>query len=160
MRYTLLLGWVLGLGLLLGCAPLLEAEDPLPTTILQLPDGRSVTLEIAATPQQRSLGLMFRPRLADNRGMLFLFPHADTHAIWMKNTLIPLDILWLDDHYRIIHLEAAAPPCRSEPCPIYQPPAPAWYVIELAAGAATRSDLRIGAILPVTLNHAAPPPLP
>jgi len=123
---------------------------------LRLPDGRAVTLEIASTPHQRSLGLMFRPSLLDDQGMLFLFPTPDRYGIWMKNMLIPLDILWLDDHKRIIHLETNVPPCQREPCLIYQPDTPALYVIELPAGSVTRADLRVG----VSLEWTAPPESP
>ncbi len=145
------------LALLFGCAGALVAADTLPVTQMTLPDGGAVTLEVAATPHQRNLGLMFRPTLADDRGMLFLFPASDRHAIWMKNMLIPIDILWLDEERRILHIEANVPPCRQEPCLIYQPPQPARYVIELAAGAAARADLRNGTTLPFTLKEPPPP---
>ena len=138
-------------GFALSCSHALVAEETLPTTQVRLPDGRSVTLELAATPHQRSLGLMFRPALAGDRGVLFLFPAPDRHAIWMKNMLMPIDILWLDERQRIVHIEANVPPCRHEPCLIYQPPTPARYVIELAAGSAARADLRAGMTLPFTL---------
>jgi len=122
---------------------------------VRLPNGRSLTLELAATPQERNLGLMLRPSLAQDHGMLFLFPLPDRQGIWMKNMLIPIDILWLDDHKRIIHLESNVPPCRIEPCLIYQPPAPALYVIELAAGAALKADLKVGTTLVFEVHESA-----
>lgn len=120
---------------------------------LMLPDGKSVTLELAMTPHQRNLGLMFRPSLANDRGMLFLFRHQGHHAIWMKNMLIPIDILWLDAQKEIVHMEVEVPPCRRQPCPIYRPSKPARYVIELAAGEAQRHALRPGITLPFTLDE-------
>ena len=64
------------------------------------PDGRSVTAELAVTEAERARGLMFREKIAFDQGMLFLMPGEDYHAFWMKNTLISLDILWLDkDNY-------------------------------------------------------------
>jgi len=119
-------------------------ETPLPTVQLSLPGGQTLTLEKAVTPHQQNLGLMFRPALAADHGMLFPFSTTDRHGIWMKNMLIPIDILWLDDHRTIVHIEPNVPPCRQEPCLIYQPPTPARYVIELAAGAAAKDGLATG----------------
>jgi len=127
------------------------------TSTLRLPNGHAVTLEIASTPHQRSLGLMFRPSLPNDRGMLFLFPSPDRYGIWMKNMQIPLDILWLDDQKRIIHIEMNVPPCPHEPCLIYHPDAPALYVIELPAGAATHANLRTGLSLDWTAPPGSPP---
>jgi uncharacterized membrane protein (UPF0127 family) len=129
------------------------AAEQSPT--LRLPDGRSVTLELAVTPHQRNLGLMFRPSMAEDHGMLFLFPQPDRYSIWMKNMLMPIDILWLDARKRIIHMETNVPPCRNEPCLIYQPQTPAFYVIELAAGAAQRADLHPGSVLSFTVSEPA-----
>jgi uncharacterized membrane protein (UPF0127 family) len=120
---------------------------------MRLPDGRSVTLELASTETQRNLGLMFRPSLPDDHGMLFLFPSPDRHGIWMKNMLIPLDILWLDDRKRIIHIETNVPPCQREPCLIYRSETPSLYVIELSAGTVTQAGLRQG----LALDWMTPP---
>jgi len=144
--------WITGAWLLAGAVSHPAAAEP---TTLRLPNGRSLTLELAATPQERNLGLMLRPSLAQDHGMLFLFPLPDRQGIWMKNMLIPIDILWLDDHKRIIHLESNVPPCRIEPCLIYQPPAPALYVIELAAGAALKADLKVGTTLVFEVHESA-----
>ena len=88
--------------------------------------------------------------------MLFLFSTPDRYGIWMKNMLIPLDILWLDDHKRIIHIETNVPPCPREPCLIYQSDTAALYVIELAAGTVTHADLRPG----LALEWSTPPDSP
>jgi len=127
---------------------------------LRLPNGRSVTLEFASTETQRNIGLMFRPSLPDDHGMLFLFSSPDRHSIWMKNMLIPLDILWLDDHKRIIHIETNVPPCQREPCLIYRADTPSLYVIELAAGTVTQAGLQPGLTLQWMTNPSgatAPP---
>ncbi|MBI3621689.1 MAG: DUF192 domain-containing protein [Nitrospirae bacterium] len=152
MRSHRALMWFIAVWLLAGAVSPAAAAEP---TTLRLPTGRSLTLELAATPQQRNIGLMLRPSLAENHGMLFLFPRPDRHGIWMKNMLIPIDILWLDDHKQIIHVETNVPPCRIEPCLVYQPPTPAFYVIELAAGAALRADLRPGTVLSFTAGATA-----
>ena len=68
-----------------------------------LPDGSSIAVEVVADPESRARGLMYRPSLAENRGMLFLFPAPDVHSFWMKDTLIPLDMIWLDTERRSIY---------------------------------------------------------
>lgn len=147
------------LDLLIGAAYGARAQETRPALPIELPDGQSVLLELAATPAQRSLGLMFRPALADAEGMLFLFSSRDYHAIWMKNMLISIDILWLDEQKRIVHVEANVPPCQRSPCATYRPTAPAAYVIELAAGAAERHQLRPGVQLHFSIDTTPPYPL-
>jgi uncharacterized membrane protein (UPF0127 family) len=73
---------------------------------------------------------MFRPSLAKDRGMLFVFSEKDQHAFWMKNTLIPLDMIRLDEKYTIVDIQEAQP-CKQDPCKIYTPQKGALYVIEL-----------------------------
>lgn len=90
---------------------------------------------------------MYRPSLGDDRGMLFLFPQEARHSFWMKNTMIPLDIVWIDESRAVVHIETGVPPCESDPCPSYSPGAPALYVLELAAGQAAARSLRIGDVL-------------
>jgi len=151
-RQTGLLIVMIGAGLILAGAAHDKATS-LP--VLRLPDGRSITLELAATPQQRNIGLMLRPALAEDHGMLFLFPEPDRHGIWMKNMLIPIDILWLDDRKQVVDLAINVPPCRIEPCLVYRPQAAARYVIELAAGAALRAGLHPGVTLSFTVGATA-----
>jgi len=142
---------LIGAGLVPAGVHSAAAEE---SSSLRLPNGRAVTLEVASTPNQRNLGLMFRPSLAEDHGMLFLFPTPDRYAIWMKNMLIPIDIVWLDEHKQIIHIETNVPPCRIEPCLIYQPETPALYVIELAVGTVTQAGLQPGATLQLTTNQS------
>lgn len=97
---------------------------------------RCVTLEIARTPEERRQGLMYRTALAAETGMLFIFEQPGYHSFWMKNTLIPLDILWLDENLTVVHIERNVPPCATDPCPSYRPPVEARYVLEVNAGAA------------------------
>jgi uncharacterized membrane protein (UPF0127 family) len=99
-----------------------------------LPGGKAVTAELAVTDVERARGLMFREKLLPDQGMLFVFEDDDFHSFWMKNTLIPLDLVWLDAARRVIHIEADVPPCREDPCPTYGPKIPARYVLELNSG--------------------------
>ncbi len=108
-----------------------------------LPDSRTVTAELAVTDEERARGLMFRDKLLPDQGMLFVFEEEDFHSFWMKNTLISLDMLWLDRNRRIVHIEADVPPCVADPCPSYGPKRPASFVLELKAGQAAEFGLKL-----------------
>jgi uncharacterized membrane protein (UPF0127 family) len=101
-----------------------------------LPDGSVLTLELALTDEERSRGLMFRPSMAGDRGMLFVFPTAQLRSFWMKDTLIPLDIVYLDVDGSVVSVSADAVPCYEEPCPQYRSKGPAAAVLEVNAGVA------------------------
>lgn len=116
----------------------------------KLPDGTTIHVELAQTDQERALGLMFRDVLPPNYGMLFLFDRDDYLPFWMKNTLIPLDLVWLDKSGQVVDLREAAPPCKLDPCPSYKPSKPARFVLELAAGKARAHGLVPGASLSCT----------
>jgi uncharacterized membrane protein (UPF0127 family) len=120
-----------------------HAAAPAPPTTV-LPDGSKVTLELASTQEEISRGLMFRPSLAADRGMLFLFDQERVPSFWMKDTLIPLDIIFLDGTGRVVDMAVDAQPCRAEPCPQYVSKHPAAAVLEMTAGAAARHRLAVG----------------
>jgi uncharacterized membrane protein (UPF0127 family) len=115
-----------------------------------LPDGFSVFVEVAADDSTREQGLMFRDRLPGDRGMIFLFPATNEYAFWMKNTLIPLDMIWIDEQRHVVHVAHDVPPCKADPCPSYPPKALARYVLELQAGAASKHRVIEGAALQFT----------
>jgi uncharacterized membrane protein (UPF0127 family) len=127
--------------------PPTDSQPAAPTPRIIFPDGSAVRVEIAADPATREQGLMYRDRLADDDSMLFFFPEAGQYAFWMKNTLIPLDLLWIDDQHRIVHIAHDVPPCKADPCPNYPPGVNAKYVLELAAGVAARHHLADGNML-------------
>jgi len=132
---------------LAACARLLPAQSgrPADTFIkIYLPSGASVTAELALTDAQRARGLMFREKLLPDQGMLFVFDSEAPVSFWMKNTLIPLDMLWLDRDRVIVHVERNVPPCKADPCPSYTPSRPGLYVLELPAGAAAGFRLKTG----------------
>ena len=109
-----------------------------------LPSGAVYAVELARTPEEQAQGLMFRESLPQRTGMLFLFTDALPHQFWMKNTMIPLDIVWLDGEGRVIFVSANTPPCRADPCPNYGPPSPALTVLEIAGGLAAREKVTVG----------------
>jgi uncharacterized membrane protein (UPF0127 family) len=106
-------------------------------------NGKSVTAELAVTDEERARGLMFREKILPDQGMLFVFEMEDAHSFWMKNTLVYLDMLWLDSQRRVIHIEANVPPCKEDPCPSYGPGVPARYVLELKGGGAAASGIKL-----------------
>lgn len=108
-----------------------------------LPDGFSVTAELAVSDEERQQGLMFRERISENQGMLFIFEEEAVHSFWMKNMRFPIDILWLDRERRIVHIEARVPPCPDDPCPSYTPDSAAAFVLELQSGAAEKHGLKL-----------------
>jgi len=112
-----------------------------------LPDGFVVQVEIAADDDTRRQGLMYRDRLAADRGMLFLFGQSGDHPFWMKNTFIPLDIIWIDEQQRVAHVANGVQPCQADPCPSYGPGVLSKYVLELAAGTAANHRVTTGAQL-------------
>jgi uncharacterized membrane protein (UPF0127 family) len=107
-------------------------------------DGTKVSVEIADSPQTRERGLMFRERLTANEGMVFVFDRPGFYPFWMKNTLIPLDIVWLDPAGRIVSIAASVPPCKADPCPTYAPAGNAMFVVELVSGFAREHGLKPG----------------
>jgi len=111
------------------------------------PDGFAVQVEVAADDPTREQGLMFRDRMAEDRGMIFLFPASGVYPFWMKNTIIPLDMIWIDDARRVLSVAHDVPPCKADPCPSYPPAGAARYVLETAAGVAKKHRVEAGSAL-------------
>jgi uncharacterized membrane protein (UPF0127 family) len=100
--------------------------------------GKTFAVEIADTSEKQALGLMFRDSMPIDQGMLFIFPNEAPRSFWMKNTRIPLDIMYFDKELKMVSISADTPPCRITRCPSYPSKAPAMYVLELNAGAAKK----------------------
>ena len=116
------------------------------------PSGPSVAVETAAGPVEiaveianddtsRTRGLMYRTELADGRGMLFLFPTNEVHDFWMKNTLIPLDMIWIGDDRRIVGIRADATPLSTA---TVGAGVPSRFVLEVPGGFAARRGIVVG----------------
>lgn len=103
-----------------------------------------VEVEIARTQTERYRGLQFRSSLGGDQGMLFIFPDIKRHSFWMKDTLIPLDIIWLDESRHAVYMLENVPVCKEEPCPIYTPSHEARYVLEINAGRASSLNIKEG----------------
>ena len=120
-------------------------------------DGHRYAVEVANTEDSRERGLMFRDSLPADRGMLFIHEQEMPLAYWMKNTRIPLDILFFDNELRLVTQQRDVPPCTlGDRCPPYPSTAPARYVLELNAGQAASIGLKDGDRL--DLGPDMPPP--
>jgi uncharacterized protein len=168
-------GLVVGL-LLLGCQsspvspttpPAISPEVPqsadpraqsLPIGAYLKLDQTNIALEVAQTPQQQAIGLMFRNTLAADRGMLFPVSPPRYVSFWMKNTLIPLDMIFVREG-KIVKIRENVPPCTTERCPSYSSNVITDQVIELRAGRAKELGLKIGAPLVVEFATATGPQL-
>lgn len=106
--------------------------------------GKCFTVAIADTSSEREIGLMNRTELAENSGMLFVFEEGGVYKFWMKNTLIPLDMIWIDGNNKILFIEKNAQPCRSEACETFGPDQGAKYVLEINSGAAEKAGIMMG----------------
>ncbi len=105
-----------------------------------------VSVELATTQKEHAKGLMFRKELAKDHGMLFIFKVEQQRSFWMKNTFIPLDIIFLSKDLRIISIALNAQPCKQDPCPLYFSKKPAQYVVEVNAGFVAENGLAQGDI--------------
>jgi uncharacterized protein len=132
------------------------AARPLPESMVELADQR-FSVEVAADDASRTRGLMFRDEMPADRGMLFVFEHEQPLAFWMKNTRIPLDILYFDNELRLVSVAADTPPCVTPYCPAYPSARPARYVLELNAGLAARLGVKAGDRLRIISEGAQPP---
>ncbi|MFM7363178.1 MAG: DUF192 domain-containing protein [Cuspidothrix sp.] len=148
------------LSVLMGCSlPIIAKSPPVtdspPQTTVTLGQNLPISaeatfgqntkiqLEVAQTPEQQIMGLMYRPALPASRGMLFVFPSPQSVNFWMKNVPVPLDMVFI---YKgvIQYIQAAAPPCQQEPCPTYGPNVAIDNVIELRSGRAAEIGLQPG----------------
>lgn len=107
--------------------------------------GEIIQLEVARTAQEQAKGLMYRPPLPNDRGMLFPFNPPRPVQFWMKNTPSPLDMVFLRDG-EVQAIVEDVPPCESDPCPTYGPetPVPIDQVLELRSGRAAELGLEVG----------------
>ena len=117
----------------------------LPVTALVELGGEAIALEVTRNAAEQALGLMYRADLADNRGMLFRFEPARPVQFWMKNVVIDLDMVFVNEN-KIVGIAADVPPCTTNPCPTYGPGFGVLVdqVIELRGGRAAELGLAIG----------------
>jgi uncharacterized protein len=152
--------------LLLGCSASSSPPPPVQASVTASPvqnlpitakatfKEQVIQLEVARTPKQQEIGLMNRPPLPDDRGMLFSFEPPRPVVFWMKNTPSPLDMVFLLNG-EVKAIAADALPCASDPCPTYSSNAPVNQVIELRSGRAKELGLVVGDRL--SIEFLSPP---
>jgi uncharacterized membrane protein (UPF0127 family) len=114
--------------------------------------GEKFSVELAETSEKQALGLMFREEMAEDHGMLFIFPVEGMRSFWMKNTRIPLDILYFDAELKLVSVSENVRPCKTRNCPTYPSKGPARYVLELNAGKAAELGVQPGDLLELRLD--------
>jgi hypothetical protein len=143
-RGSILIG-LLALGLLAvalgaGCG---EGDSDVPMVVLR-PAGRPevrVRVELAHTGQERARGLMFREHLDPDAGMLFLYENEDIRRFWMRNTLIPLDMLFISTDHRVVGIVENAQPQTDS---LRQVDRPSQFVLEVNGGFAVTNGITVG----------------
>ncbi|PAC26182.1 hypothetical protein BWI92_26315 [Flectobacillus sp. BAB-3569] len=102
---------------------------------------KKISIEIADNDAETTQGLMYRKSMPDTCGMLFVFPDSQERSFWMKNTFIPLDLLFINSNKEVITIQPNRPPFSEEAIPSYKP---AQYVLEVNAGFCQRNGIKQG----------------
>lgn len=132
------------LALLALATPLLAGAQSSPTEFRVIPLTAGIHViraEVAATPSERSKGLMFRQALGPNQGMVFLFDEDDRQCMWMKNTLIPLSVAFIGPDGKVINVEEMAAQTEDNHCAAK----PARYALEMGPGWFAKHGIKPGA---------------
>jgi uncharacterized membrane protein (UPF0127 family) len=132
-----------------GCTE--KISEQLPTTSMQI-GSVTYTLEIAANDAQRARGLMFRDQMPAEHGMIFIFDDEQVRSFWMKNTRIPLDIIYLSDQGKVVSIKSMKPFDEKSVSSEF----PARFAIELNAGQAQRCGILPGDVIIVPPSVTAP----
>lgn len=112
--------------------------------------GETFTVEVVSRLEDQILGMMYRESNPNDHGMLFVYTREEPRSFWMKNTRIPLDIMYFDAEYRLINAHFQVQPCRRDPCESYPSTADAQYVLELNGGIAEKLGVEAGDVMTVS----------
>ena len=142
MRFLLPL---LCLAVLLSACSLKPGSNGTQNIALVGPNHQAITLvvEVADSPDEHARGLMGRESLPEGEGMLFMFPKAEILTFWMKDTLIPLDIVYFDAQGKVVGSDAMTP-CKADPCDTYSSEKPAAIALEVPAGYLAKNKVGMG----------------
>ena len=134
----------MGVIVIVGCVVLYRTPTvpTPPTALLTEFGGVSLRIEYATTTEAREFGFGGRESIAPDQAMLFVFPSDDYYGFWMKDTLVPLDIFWLDSQGQVVSIQEEVQP-SSYP-DVFYPTTPARYVLETAAGFAREHAIATG----------------
>jgi len=104
-----------------------------------------IHVDLAITPDEQSKGLSIKNTLNDSDGMLFPFDTPGDYSFWMKDMKFPIDIIWIDSNYKIVHIEKNLQPCIFFLlCPSYSPHANSKYVLEVNSNFTTKNNITVG----------------
>ncbi|TAK08106.1 DUF192 domain-containing protein [bacterium] len=133
--------WAFGLLALLAVGLLACRSHP--RVVISTKSGEQLALqvEVADTPAKRSLGLQYRNELGDDQGMLFLFPSQGAQSFWMKNTPLPLDMIFIGSDLKIVGIIRQAVPFSTTSLTV---PAPSQFVLEIKGGLSRRKGIEVG----------------
>ncbi|MEK6935011.1 MAG: DUF192 domain-containing protein [Nanoarchaeota archaeon] len=106
-------------------------------------NNKKINVEIADEDDERAEGLMNREKLGKNSGMLFTYDDSKGRNFWMKNTLIPLDMIFIDEDLVIKKIRYAVP-CKEDPCELYDSEVPVKYVLEVNGNYTKENDINEG----------------
>jgi len=114
-------------------------------------------VEVAKTEAERNKGLMYRKELAEDMGMFFIFEKEGLYPFWMKNTLIPLDMIWIRENPstgsgRVVYIARNIQPCKSLICPAISPNVKAKYVLEINANVSEKLKIKVGDIVEIKIR--------
>ena len=112
-----------------------------------------IYVEIADTEALRAQGLMHRNHLSENDGMLFVYADQGIRGVWMKNTLLALDVLFLSEDGKIVSILKNLPPCQQINCPVYSSKQKARYMLEVNAGFIDRHNIQLGQTVLMDYQH-------
>lgn len=124
-----------------------EQTSPAETTQrIVMPNGMTIAAKVADTNETRTKGLSGVEQLDENSGMLFAFDTSGTYSMWMKDMKMPIDMVWLDEAGKVVHLavQVPVPTAEQTELPTYVNDQPAKYVLELAAGEAEKAGIKEG----------------
>ncbi len=107
-------------------------------------DNKCIEVEVMDTPEKRALGLMFRQRITNQEGMLFLFDEPRIPTFWMMNVQFSIDIIFVDENLTVEYIVKEAPPCYKEPCERYSPEGEVLYVVEAIKGFSDKFNVTEG----------------
>ncbi len=147
MMMWMIVGILTAGGLLMGCSR--SSAQPAGQVCFK---EKCVHVEVVRKQEELHRGLQFRESLGADSGMLFIFQTSRPYAFWMKDTLIPLDMIWIDEAKRVVHIEDDVPPCTADPCLQYMPAGAALYVLEVNAGYVQKIGLQVGDTAEFRLN--------
>jgi len=107
-------------------------------------ESKCYLVEVADSSKERANGLMYRRSLSPKAGMLFVFEKSARYPFWMKNTYIPLDIIWIDENHQVVYIKEGAKPTKDGSYITVYPDKDAKYVLELNDGEVRKSGIKIG----------------